>query len=122
MGKVRATAGLICVGGLLLLGAVVPARAIAINVIGTGTGTCGTLDEDRAGNSLGYNLETQWVVGYMSGFADRSHLDLLKGLDWGGVVAWVDRYCSEHPLAPLMTATQALATTLTIRATGHGVP
>jgi hypothetical protein len=50
-----------------------------------------------------------FVIDALSGFNIAcAGPDPLAGLDAEAVFAWVDQYCAQHPLDPLMTAVRAL--------------
>jgi hypothetical protein len=56
-----------------------------------------------------HGLGDGFVIGALSGFNIACDgPDVLAGLDVEAVFAWVDQYCAQHPLDPLMTAVRAL--------------
>jgi hypothetical protein len=50
-----------------------------------------------------------WAVGYLSGIAHQSGSDYMLGLNVEAIYAWLDNYCSAHPLDHLDDALDALA-------------
>ena len=78
--------------------------------IGLGDSSCGTWTAARRrGIAFGYE---QWIVGFLSGFADASvssggRLDLLQRTDANGVWAWIDTYCQSHPIELIVRAGEA---------------
>ena len=56
-----------------------------------------------------HSLGDDFVIGALSRFnipCDRP--DVLAGLDVEAAFAWLDHYCAQHPLDPLMTAVREL--------------
>ncbi len=49
-----------------------------------------------------------WFLGYLSGRADQSGKDFLKGTDSDSVFLWLDNYCRDHPQMDLDKAGIAL--------------
>jgi hypothetical protein len=48
-------------------------------------------DLDKAANEA-------WLLGYLSGLATGSRVDILRDTDYGSLMAWMDNYCNAHPL------------------------
>jgi hypothetical protein len=85
-------------GVAILILAVTPNKANAYTSIGQGTLSCGIWTAwRRTSGALG---PEQWVLGFLSGIgaAGRAGDDPLDGMDAEGVWAWIDIYCSIHPL------------------------
>jgi hypothetical protein len=85
------------------------ARAAQYHKIGSGTDSCGTWTSARS-TRTGWFQDSQWVLGFLSGFGymgKRDGYDPLDGLDAEGVWAWVDNYCGTHPLEELSGAAEA---------------
>jgi hypothetical protein len=62
-----------------------------------------------------------WVLGVMSGynwFSPHSRGDVAPGIDAYALLAWIDRYCSEHPLDEISFATFQLIQELERRRSG----
>jgi hypothetical protein len=78
-------------------------------IMGLGTYSCGfwTRAPERSPGAPA----AQWVLGFLSGVNFTSDKpDVLAAVDFNGVMAWVDNYCTAHPLATLsQAAVQLLA-------------
>ena len=111
------------------------APAGAVTKIGIGSMSCGSWTaEHRANGQASDNghRQTQWIFGYLSGAAEwmpaendplgilseneRTYKDPLGGMDADGLVAWMARYCLQHPLDRLGDAANALMNELLRRA------
>ena len=56
-----------------------------------------------------HSLGGDFVIGALSRFnIPCDGPDVLAGLDVEAAFAWLDHYCAQHPLDPLMTAVRAL--------------
>ena len=56
-----------------------------------------------------HRLGDDFVIGALTRFnIPRDGPDVLAGLDVEAAFAWLDHYCAQHPLDPLMTAVRAL--------------
>ena len=56
-----------------------------------------------------HRLGDDFVIGALSRFnIPCDGPDVLAGLDVEAAFAWLDHYCAQHPLDPLMTAVRAL--------------
>jgi hypothetical protein len=79
--------------------------------IGAGNSSCGAWTMERRPPYDGAALNTQWVVGFLSGvgFMGKSEgVDPLRGVvDPNAVVAWIDNWCSSHPLNSIAEAAAA---------------
>lgn len=77
-----------------------------VNIAGLGMGSCGTWTEARRLNkSEGFE---QWTLGFLTGVAAGAggKFNPLNGIDAHGAIAWIDNYCSSHPLEPISDAAQ----------------
>jgi hypothetical protein len=81
-----------------------------------GSRSCGKwVEEKRMANSMNEMnripvLITQsWFLGYLSGRADESGKNILKGTDNESIFLWLDNYCRANPDKNLDTAGLALA-------------
>lgn len=85
-----------------------PASAGPSLIIGAGVQSCGSWTEAAQldGSTKWGNIE--WMEGYLSGQAQLSGLNLVKGQDMNGLKLWVDNYCQAHPLYTVETAVIAL--------------
>jgi hypothetical protein len=117
LGKV----GLIQQGGQKMLRIILAVFAITIATearcaIGLGPGnlSCGTwLQERRAGGWPTLNTQT-WVLGFMSAYNFYASEDgnVSSGTDVAGLMAWIDQYCSSHPLDNVDKAAKELITVM----------
>jgi hypothetical protein len=72
--------------------------------------SCGAWTAARRENNPLSWMSEQWVLGFLSGVgyaASQGGLDPLRGVDDQAVWAWVDNYCRDHPLNPLVMAVAA---------------
>jgi len=97
-------------GGLLLSG---PA-ASAVET--RGAHSCGKwLEEKRMAdstkdlNKVPALITRSWFLGYLSGRADASGKDFLRGTDSDSIFLWLDIYCAANPRMDLDKAGVALA-------------
>ena len=60
-------------------------------------------------NKIPVLITRSWFLGYLSGRADASGKDFLKGTDSDSIFLWLDNYCLANPAADLDTAGIALA-------------
>jgi hypothetical protein len=102
------------------------ANAVTYWVAGQGIDSCGTwsankppptTDEDdssKIGRELAHGIARQehfaWVQGYLSGIShERASVSSALGkTDGAAQEAWIDDYCTSHPLATLAKAAEAL--------------
>jgi hypothetical protein len=81
-------------------------------IMGAGIRTCGTWTAARRERRpMEYEA---WILGYLSGIGSTHNLtgvNPLQGVDAEGVWAWIDNYCSAHPLAPINQAAITFANT-----------
>lgn len=73
-----------------------------------GQTSCGKWLTEREQKSWTAISQEAWLVGYLSGIAYQSRIDLLRGADSLALTHWVDGYCREAPLDTLMEAANAL--------------
>jgi hypothetical protein len=54
--------------------------------------------------------KANWVLGFLSGigFVNANQSDPLHGLDAEAVQAWLDTYCRNYPLDPIINAAKGL--------------
>ena len=93
-----------------------PLSAKAVLLLGEGGSSCGTWTQLRKTPRDFYPLAA-WVLGYLSGVATSTNVDLLRNTDSSAVTAWVDKYCAEHPLDTIYKAAEVLASELATRRT-----
>jgi hypothetical protein len=86
--------------------------------IGEGATSCGTWTQARQAQSTKAALIAQWIAGYVSGsnVEGEHHPDALVGVDFKGLVAWIDNYCRSNPLDPIVSAAFKLTDELRSRA------
>jgi hypothetical protein len=53
-------------------------------------------DEDKHWATVG--AYTSWEIGFLSGMALKTQVDILRNIDYKQVQLWLDNYCKEHPL------------------------
>jgi hypothetical protein len=87
---------------------------------GIGGRSCGNWTQWRQSKSVNAGLSTQWVAGYLSGKNVESNFsnpqdDPLRGTDFAGLMAWIDNYCSSHPLEAINSAADKLMDELRAR-------
>jgi hypothetical protein len=62
-------------------------------------------------------LYAQWVAGFVSGVSwETDDPDILTGMDFDGLMAWVHDYCKANPLAKVTTGAAMLVQELRARA------
>jgi hypothetical protein len=84
-----------------------------IQVLGSGTSSCGQWLEDReTAGPDGYFLQDSWVNGYLTGHQDgdgeASGLTENQTSDLPARNAWIDNYCQANPLNDLTDAARGL--------------
>lgn len=76
----------------------------AYTIKGGGAASCGAWTEARRLRAIAgqgeHFLYESWVLGFLSGigFVGEDNDDPLHGLDYQGVLAWIDNYCQAHPI------------------------
>jgi hypothetical protein len=90
-----------------------------VGVMGSGFVSCGkwsSSNDDSLKSQMERTSYLEWVGGYVSAMAVVSE-DVNRGLhrtDPDGIEAWMNNYCTEHPLDHLSVAAQALIDKLNI--------
>lgn len=81
-----------------------------------GARSCGKwIEEKRLENStkemnrIPVLITRSWFLGYLSGRADQSGKDFLKGTDSDSIFLWLDNFCRDHPQLDLDKAGVDLA-------------
>jgi hypothetical protein len=78
--------------------------------LGEGIISCGTWITDRKNPALA-TTDNAWLLGFISAFnlymlsIDE---DVARGTDKRGLIAWINNYCSVHPLDSLESASASL--------------
>jgi hypothetical protein len=96
---------------LIVFGPAAQASSTMASIWGVGHESCGTWIADGS-NGAFRDKDVQWILGYVSAYnrfvlaVDR---DVTKGLvDGLGLIAWVDNYCTTHPLDQIEPAASRL--------------
>jgi hypothetical protein len=111
---------LVGVACLFLGGALGVTQQKAGKIYGTGGSSCGEWLSRRASSGVGDrefwpNLaQTTWVLGFVSGAAFASSVPFQE-TDSAGIVAWMDTYCTAHPLVMYAEAAAQLARELSAK-------
>ena len=85
-----------------------------IRTLGSGTISCGKwlADHGPERSSGHWQLEEDWVNGYLTGLQDdgtgKSALTDNQAGDLAGRSAWIDQYCQSHPIDNLLDAAYQL--------------
>ena len=87
-----------------------PASAQIFHVYGTGAMSCGEyLQARQTSNDAESRVVVEWVRGYMSGFNTEARVQTKGDMpDDPSTLAYLDKYCREHPLDSFVKATWAL--------------
>ena len=100
-------------------------RGVTFQQFGSGTSSCGTWTQARRQPVRSYEREVNeaWVVGFLSGsnliIVDQFDTDILAHRDAQGLWAWIDNYCSAHPLTNIGTAADLLVRELVPKGEPH---
>ena len=101
---------------LLMVGGLFAANLWAAGVDVKGSRSCSHwLDDSRYAksttemNRVPLLIAKSWFLGYLSGRADASGKNLLKGVDNDSIFLWLDNYCRANPGKELEEAGTALA-------------
>jgi hypothetical protein len=77
---------------------------------GEGSLSCGTwLAHRTGGEQYPYNA---WVLGWVSAAGYYQVRGALRDTDSNALIAWVDKYCREHPLDPINKAANRVVESL----------
>ena len=100
----------------LIAGCLLALNVYAAAVEIKGARSCGKwIEEKRMANSLKEMnripalITRSWFLGYLSGRADESGRNFLKGTDIDSIFLWLDNYCRANPKANLDKAGNDLA-------------
>ncbi len=80
-----------------------------------GLESCGAWTQMRVTKTPVRLLMEQWITGWLDRANFNLDPDILKGEDWLGLMARVDKYCGAHPLDKLSTAVAAVEQELMAR-------
>lgn len=88
----------------LLAGCLLSFHLFAATVEIKGSRSCSKwIEEKRIANStkelnkIPVLITRSWFLGYLSGRADESGRNFLKGTDSDSIFLWLDNYCQAHP-------------------------
>jgi hypothetical protein len=87
--------------------------------IGAGEASCGTWNEDRAARPYMWQQDEEWALGYLTGVAGASGVDLLASTDANGVISWMNGYCAAYPLDRIYQGADKLGDELAHRTSGR---
>jgi hypothetical protein len=76
---------------------------------------CGDWPKYLHSDDLAKAALLNWVLGYLSRASLSESADLLENVDQASVSAWLDNYCSVHPLDTLVQGAWALEKELVVR-------
>jgi len=100
----------------LLAGCLLSFNLFASAVEIRGARTCGKwIDEKSTANSvhemnrIPILITRSWFLGYLSGRADQSGKNFLKGTDNESIFLWLDNYCRANPNQTLDSGAAALS-------------
>jgi hypothetical protein len=96
-------------------------------ILGNGSDSCGAWQDERRSMivtqhpSPKLSAESQWILGFVTAanLSLAPNIDLNEGMNDQRMMAWIDNYCSSHPLENLGTAAVNLTLELTQRAQGQ---
>src|ERR1700682_4764160 len=83
---------------LMLLSVLFYGAATAAAVIVQGPASCGQWVQNRGSDGMPDTHYKFWLLGYMSGMAVASRIDILKDIDASSIELWMDNYCMANPL------------------------
>ncbi|MEM5382732.1 hypothetical protein VSR68_03890 [Paraburkholderia phymatum] len=52
----------------------------------------------RKNSSSDKATSESWLLGYLSGLATGTRVDILRDTDYDSLMVWMDNYCNAHPL------------------------
>ena len=115
---------LYCYIVIIALVIALPANADDRYYVGVGVDSCGTWTKDRSKDEYGFLINAAWVQGYLSALNVWTVIggknDVLHDINANALVAWVDKYCQEHPLDTIVKAATELALELDRRSRPGG--
>ena len=79
---------------MFMLGACFEAGA----VVTTGARSCGTWVKNAESDGWPSTVQNAWLVGFISGQAVMTNLDVLKNTSAESLYLWVTNYCKSNPL------------------------
>jgi hypothetical protein len=103
------SAFLFVAGSLLILTTDIAAQEHG--VLGQGNVSCGSWLNDRKGDDANASSRIAWVLGYVTAFnqyESKPAGDISEGKGTEEIMAWIDKYCGQHPRDNLYRASAAL--------------
>jgi hypothetical protein len=93
------------------------ASAQQYTILGAGTDSCGSWQQERRTRSITLYGSEAWVLGYVTranydGASTGANANLTAGTDAEGLYAWIDNYCRANPLKNFASAVEGLVETL----------
>jgi hypothetical protein len=94
-----------------------PARSESYAVWGAGSRSCGSWTSDRKEQGWSAIADLSWVDGFITAmnYSSPRVNGASHKIDGDAIAAWIDNYCSMHPLEPISSAAEALTATLAKR-------
>jgi hypothetical protein len=79
--------------------------------LGIGNSSCIEWTKGRAQGTFPLVGNTSWVLGFLTAvnMYRPGPMNITEGMDVDRLMAWIDKYCGEHPFNSLAEATDALA-------------
>lgn len=101
---------------LLMAGAPLPPKEVYSYAF-PGHDSCGDWTQNRSAPGRRTQALEGWILGLVTGYNFYAHPrgNVAPGVSATALLAWVDRYCVEHPLDPIMAAGTALVEELKSR-------
>ena len=94
----------IALATIVLTTLVIDAQALTMR----GPPSCGAWIKERSQGMVGL-ANLSWLVGFLSGLANGTNKDFIKGTDNDSLSLWVDNYCRSNPLDSVDDAGLSLA-------------
>ncbi|SEJ40735.1 hypothetical protein SAMN05192539_1010142 [Paraburkholderia diazotrophica] len=83
--------------GVLAIATAVNCPDVAHATTAMGVPSCGQWIARK--NSVSDKATSEsWLLGYLSGLATGTRVDILRDTDYDSLIAWMDNYCNTHPL------------------------
>ena len=79
-----------------------------IEIAGQGIGGCGEWIAEKKSSRSMDAFNKVWILGYLSGRAASSNVDILRGTPNESLFLWIDNHCNQYPLETIEGAGQML--------------